>query len=142
MKITLNTTNLTEARKDKALMKVLYALTLRGTSEMRNLLNRVSRDEYWSNGYQIILAKHKNKVVGWSLIFPYAHIDYRDWPSFKRANNYKAYFYVGVKYRRAGVGSALLEEAQKIIKSKKKRMLVDPHDETSFGFFYFKGVIR
>jgi GNAT superfamily N-acetyltransferase len=121
--IKIQTTNLAEARKDRKLMRVLYALTLRGDSAMRDELNSVCSEEYAAQ-YYIVLAKNKSRVVGWSIVFM---------PWLDR--NYKAYFYVARRFRRKKVGTALYNMAKAYCVSNKRKMICSSWDEISASFF-------
>lgn len=93
-------TNLYEARKDKNLMRTLYSLTLRGYSEMRTHMHLVCEDEF-AKQTKIILAREKNKIVGWALIYPFSIF-------------YFAHFYVARNFRRKGIGTILYNKAKEL----------------------------
>jgi hypothetical protein len=130
MRIYTKTTNLFEVKKDSRLLHNLYSLTLRGLSEMRYNLNSVLAPTL-AKQYIIILARIDNKVVGWSLLAPYLGLE----------QFYCAHFYVAIKYRRVGVGMALLKKAKIILDDINKKIITFPWDERSTNFFRVGGVI-
>lgn len=109
--------SLYDARKDKKLMRVLYALTLRGFSTMRFYLQCIC-DEF-DKDYPIILVKSKSKVVGWALIVA-------------DKDNYYAHFYVSRAFRRKGIGTILYNKAKKLCG---ERIFCSAWDRVSAKFF-------
>lgn len=130
MNIKIEEITLHKARKDQKLMRILYGLTLKGTSNMRYELKN-TRNEYFAKQYIILLAKINDKIVGWALMYPsfiYA----------KREPSKIFYYnvYVSKSWRRVGVGKKLFIKAQSINKKKTlRRLRVSPHDDISASFF-------
>lgn len=118
--ITLRSSNLFRARKNKKLMRSLYSLTLRGWSEMRSHMHSVMGE--YAKDYKIILAKTENGIAGWALLPPYG-------------NDRQAHFYVASAYRRRGIGSLLYKKALQLCKREKKDMYCSAWDATSSRFF-------
>jgi len=118
----LQTTNLYEVRKNKKLMRVLFSLTLRGYSEMRTHLHSIWGE--YSKQCPIVLAKYKNKVVGWAIMYRYVD-DGRGW-------YWSAHFYVNRAFRRKGIGTTLYNEAKRLCGD---NMYCSAWDKTSAAFF-------
>ena len=133
MTIALQHLTLKEARETPGLMRILFALTLRGSSEMRNEIHRTCSDEL-ANKYEIVLARScEGRVVGWVMSFPsfWYEKDGRRYCSSK----YYSYFYVARAYRELGIGTKLFNAAREICENKSKRMLCVPWDVISRNFF-------
>lgn len=117
MQITTHITDLEEARKDKKLMRVLFALTLRGYSEMRMTMHTI-----WgahAKDCKIVLAKLNDKIIGWSLAYPYSE-------------GMSAHFYVARSFRRKGIGTVLYNKTKEICG---ENMYCSSWDKVSAGFF-------
>jgi len=120
MKTTIHIINLFEARKDKKLMRVLFSLTLRGESEMRNHMHSVCGD--YAKEHPIILVRHRKRVIGWALIHPFGQ-------------TYHAHFYVARAFRRKGIGTILYNKAKELCWKKKRSIYCSSWDKISASFF-------
>ncbi len=109
--------------KDQKLRSALKRLTLVGSSWMRGALNQKLK------GTIIIARNDDDKVIGWAML------SIRD-------GHLQVTIYVKGKFRRRGIGTALLTRAKLIAKRRGKTLVCCPWDSVSTTFFGVHGLIE
>lgn len=119
--------SLAEVRRNPRLYSRLKSLTLKGSSNMRDILNSsVRKDKEGFKNCCILVARKQNSIVGWCMTFKeYGGI----------ARNRMTYFYVMPKMRRKGIGSSLLKKRKADLHKRKLRMSIISWNSQSREFF-------
>lgn len=119
--------SLAEVRRNPRLYSRLKSLTLKGSSNMRDILNSsVRKDKEGFKNCCILVARKQNSIVGWCMTFSEYGVTRRQ---------RMTYFFTAPKMRRMGIGSALLQKRKADLRKRKLRMHVISWDKRSGAFF-------